>query len=186
MKISIAQNCFALDHRLDIRLQYPRRSLKSLDYPDHGKFYRHWPVWPSSPLPHMKSFHVNATTAGFAYLLLVLVVASIWGFVEAVHSFHSGNSGFQLLLLSAGRHIQHCRRSQLGGFVQFPRHLADCQPTFDQGEKESFGCNRAAAGYRTVVYIQPRHSSDRQLRAVRDTAYPKAGGYFPAERSIPL
>ena len=28
-------------------------------------------------------FHVNATTAGFAYLLLVLVVASIWGFVEA-------------------------------------------------------------------------------------------------------
>jgi len=28
-------------------------------------------------------FHVNPTTAGFAYLLLVLVVASIWGFVEA-------------------------------------------------------------------------------------------------------
>ena len=28
-------------------------------------------------------FHVNATTAGFAYLLLVLVIASIWGFVEA-------------------------------------------------------------------------------------------------------
>jgi two-component system sensor histidine kinase KdpD len=28
-------------------------------------------------------FHVNATTAGFTYLLLVLVVASIWGFVEA-------------------------------------------------------------------------------------------------------
>jgi two-component system sensor histidine kinase KdpD len=28
-------------------------------------------------------FQVNATTAGFAYLLLVLVVASIWGFIEA-------------------------------------------------------------------------------------------------------
>lgn len=28
-------------------------------------------------------FHVNATTAGFACLLFVLVVASIWGFVEA-------------------------------------------------------------------------------------------------------
>ena len=28
-------------------------------------------------------FQVNATTAGFAYLLLVLVVASMWGFVEA-------------------------------------------------------------------------------------------------------
>ncbi len=28
-------------------------------------------------------FRVNATTAGFAYLLLVLVVASVWGFVEA-------------------------------------------------------------------------------------------------------
>ena len=28
-------------------------------------------------------FRVNATTAGFGYLLLVLVVASIWGFVEA-------------------------------------------------------------------------------------------------------
>ena len=26
---------------------------------------------------------VNATTAGFAYLLLVLVVASVWGFLEA-------------------------------------------------------------------------------------------------------
>jgi two-component system, OmpR family, sensor histidine kinase KdpD len=28
-------------------------------------------------------FHVNATTAGFAYLLLVLIVAIAWGFVEA-------------------------------------------------------------------------------------------------------
>jgi two-component system, OmpR family, sensor histidine kinase KdpD len=28
-------------------------------------------------------FQVNATTAGFGYLLLVLVVASIWGFIEA-------------------------------------------------------------------------------------------------------
>jgi two-component system sensor histidine kinase KdpD len=28
-------------------------------------------------------FQVNATTAGFGYLLLILVVASIWGFVEA-------------------------------------------------------------------------------------------------------
>lgn len=28
-------------------------------------------------------FSVNATTAGFAYLLLVLIVASVWGFVEA-------------------------------------------------------------------------------------------------------
>ena len=27
--------------------------------------------------------HVNATTVGFAYLLLVLVIASTWGFVEA-------------------------------------------------------------------------------------------------------
>ena len=30
-----------------------------------------------------KLFHVNATTAGFVYLLVVLVAASIWGFVEA-------------------------------------------------------------------------------------------------------
>ncbi len=28
-------------------------------------------------------FPVNATTQGFAYLLLVLIVASIWGFFEA-------------------------------------------------------------------------------------------------------
>src|SRR5512140_2930135 len=28
-------------------------------------------------------FPVNATTAGFAYLLLVLIVASTWGFIEA-------------------------------------------------------------------------------------------------------
>jgi two-component system sensor histidine kinase KdpD len=28
-------------------------------------------------------FHVNATTAGFIYLLLVLIVASLWGFIEA-------------------------------------------------------------------------------------------------------
>jgi C4-dicarboxylate-specific signal transduction histidine kinase len=28
-------------------------------------------------------FHVNETTAGFAYLLLVLVIASTWGFMEA-------------------------------------------------------------------------------------------------------
>jgi hypothetical protein len=26
---------------------------------------------------------VNATTVGFAYLLLVLVIASVWGFLEA-------------------------------------------------------------------------------------------------------
>ena len=28
-------------------------------------------------------FPVNATTQGFAYLLLVLIIASIWGFFEA-------------------------------------------------------------------------------------------------------
>ena len=28
-------------------------------------------------------FPVNATTQGFAYLLLVLIIASIWGFLEA-------------------------------------------------------------------------------------------------------
>src|SRR5689334_17875472 len=28
--------------------------------------------------------HVNATTAGFAYLLFVLAIATVWGFVEAL------------------------------------------------------------------------------------------------------
>jgi two-component system, OmpR family, sensor histidine kinase KdpD len=34
-------------------------------------------------LAALRIFHVNATTAGFAYLLLVLVIAIVWGFVEA-------------------------------------------------------------------------------------------------------
>jgi two-component system sensor histidine kinase KdpD len=31
----------------------------------------------------LSAFQVNATTAGFGYLLLVLVIASVWGFIEA-------------------------------------------------------------------------------------------------------
>jgi two-component system, OmpR family, sensor histidine kinase KdpD len=34
-------------------------------------------------LAALRIFHVNATTAGFAYLLLVLIIAIVWGFVEA-------------------------------------------------------------------------------------------------------
>jgi two-component system, OmpR family, sensor histidine kinase KdpD len=34
-------------------------------------------------LAALRIFHVNATTAGFAYLLLVLIIAILWGFVEA-------------------------------------------------------------------------------------------------------
>jgi len=38
---------------------------------------------------------VNATTIGFAYLLLVLVIATIWGFLEALAaSIGGGNTRY--------------------------------------------------------------------------------------------
>ncbi len=42
---------------------------------------------------------VNATTAGFAYLLLVLVIASAWGFVEASLASVAATSLFNFFFL---------------------------------------------------------------------------------------
>ena len=42
---------------------------------------------------------VNATTAGFAYLLYVLVIASIWGFLEAAVSSIAATLAFNFFFL---------------------------------------------------------------------------------------
>lgn len=44
-------------------------------------------------------FSVNATTVGFAYLLLVLIIASTWGFVEAVLASVAATFAFNLFFL---------------------------------------------------------------------------------------
>ncbi len=44
-------------------------------------------------------FQVNATTAGFGYLLLVLVVASTWGFVEAAIASIAATLGYNFFFL---------------------------------------------------------------------------------------
>jgi two-component system sensor histidine kinase KdpD len=46
-----------------------------------------------------RAFQVNATTAGFAYLLLVLVIASTWGFTEACLASVSATLALNLFFL---------------------------------------------------------------------------------------
>ncbi|HET8547020.1 MAG TPA: ATP-binding protein [Bryobacteraceae bacterium] len=43
--------------------------------------------------------HVNATTVGFAYLLVVLVIASTWGFLEAAAASVAATLGFNYFFL---------------------------------------------------------------------------------------
>ncbi len=43
--------------------------------------------------------HVNQTTAGFAYLVLVLVIASVWGFVEALVASVAATLAFNFFFL---------------------------------------------------------------------------------------
>src|ERR1044071_3248594 len=46
-----------------------------------------------------KLFPVNATTTGFAYLLLVLIIASFWGFFEASIASIAATLAFNLFFL---------------------------------------------------------------------------------------
>ena len=50
-------------------------------------------------------FPVNATTVGFGYLLLVLIIASIWGFVDAALASIAATLTFNFFFFAASRQI---------------------------------------------------------------------------------
>ena len=86
-------------------------------------------------------FHVNATTAGFAYLLLVLVVASTWGFIEASILSVAATLAFNFFFLPPVGTIDYCRLAELGCFVYVSYNISYCQPIINKGETAGFGCS---------------------------------------------
>ena len=78
---------------------------------------------------------VNSTTAGFAYLMLVLIVASTWGFFGSRTIVPRRYSRFQPLLLSSDWNLYHCRPAELGGPVQLSGNFPDRQPPVDHSRR---------------------------------------------------
>ena len=125
---------------------------------------------------------VNSTTAGFAYLLVVLILASTWGFIEAAVASIMATLALNFLP-AAGRDIYRLRISaKLGWCCSAFYCFADCQPAVDGGEAPGARGHRATAGCRAALYVQPRHTTDRQQRPVCHAAYLQAAGDIPAER----
>ena len=60
---------------------------------------------------------VNATTVGFAYLLLILIVASTWGFLEAALASVLASPRVQFFLPPPGWNIHDRRSTELGRSV---------------------------------------------------------------------
>ena len=103
---------------------------------------------------------VNATTQGFAYLLLVLAIASTWGFVEASVASIAATLAFNFYFFEP-----------IGTFtIEDPRNWAalfsfivtcpDRQPAVDAGEATRAGRGRAPAGFGAAVHVQPLHFAD--------------------------
>jgi len=61
-----------------------------------------------------KVFSVNATTAGFSYLIGVLWIATVWGMIEARAGVGSGDGLLQLLLPAADRAVHDRGSAELG------------------------------------------------------------------------
>ena len=79
---------------------------------------------------------VNATTAGFAYLITILLVAARWGRVG------DGIDGCRILpelfLPSTGSHTPYRGTSQLGGAVRIPGNVAGSKPALGSGPPPKF------------------------------------------------
>jgi K+-sensing histidine kinase KdpD len=63
---------------------------------------------------------INATTAGFVYLIVVLGVAARWGFRESLVVSVAANLAFQLLLLSSGQYVHGRGSPELDRARRFP------------------------------------------------------------------
>ena len=130
-----------------------------------------------SVIPH------NPTSVGFAYLLLVLLLASTWGLVE------------QPWLLSRPRSPStsfFCRPSEssplpirrLGGAFQLSRHRAHYQPALGARKKTGTGCGGSPARHRTALYLQPWHPPDRPGGAGRETTGAQVGQVFGLRAAV--
>ena len=71
---------------------------------------------------------VNATTAGFAYLLPVLFVAARWGLAESITGAIASVLCYNFFFLPPIGTFTVADPQELGGSVRFPRHLHHRQP----------------------------------------------------------
>ena len=94
-----------------------------------------------------RAFPVNATTVGFAYLLLVLIVASTWGFIEASILSIAATLTFNFFFLPPVGTFNIAETQNWVALVHISYNLSDCQPLIDKGEAACFGRHRASAGY---------------------------------------
>ena len=67
---------------------------------------------------------VNTTTVGFAYLLLVLVIASAWGFLEAALASVLATLLFNFFFFPPVGNVHDRRPAELGRLVQLSGDLA--------------------------------------------------------------
>ena len=72
----------------------------------------------------------NATTAGFVFLVGILVIAATWGLDRSSGGVRRGHVVLQFLLPSAGRPFCDCGSAELGGSVYVRGHGTHCEPPF--------------------------------------------------------
>ena len=86
-----------------------------------------------------KVIPVNATTVGFAYLLVVLLVATAWGFLEAALASILATLVFNFFFLPPVGTFTIA--TELGRFVKLFGNCPHCQPVVREGQSPSDGSN---------------------------------------------
>ena len=105
---------------------------------------------------------VNATTIGFAYLLLVLVIASTWGFIEAAVASIAATLSFNFFFFQPVGTLTIADPANWAALFSFLATSPDREPPIRQSRTARPGGHRAKAGRRASVYVQPLHSAHRR------------------------
>jgi two-component system sensor histidine kinase KdpD len=105
---------------------------------------------------------VNATTVGFALLLLVLIIASTFGFVEAALASGAATLAFNYYFLPPLRTLSS-PTAELGRASSASwRHRSFGSRLSEKAKRRALDCDRAGPGHRTFVQLQPGNPLDRR------------------------
>ena len=119
---------------------------------------------------------VNATTVGFAYLLLILIVASTSGFLEAALSSLLATLLFNFFFLPPVGTFTVADPQNWVALFSFLATSLIASRLSTTGQGQSIGGHRAPEGSRAPVRLQPGDVADRQERSLCETACRKTGG----------